>query len=106
MAVKFRQTRSDFAIDGPGAMVASAAWPDCGFALDWGRMAKILIIAGSLLLIIGLVLAWAPWLLSWFGRLPGDIRIERDNGVFFFPVTSMLLVSVVLSLLLALLFRR
>lgn len=69
-------------------------------------MARVLIIAGSLLLFVGLLLAWAPWLFSWFGRLPGDIRIERDNGVFFFPITSMLVVSVVLSVVLGLFFRR
>lgn len=69
-------------------------------------MAKAFIIAGSLLLVVGLVLAWAPWLFSWFGRLPGDIRIERANGVFFLPLTSMLLVSVVLSVVLTLFFRR
>ncbi|MCO6412310.1 MAG: DUF2905 domain-containing protein [Thiogranum sp.] len=69
-------------------------------------MARVLIIAGSLLLLTGLLLAWAPWLFSWFGRLPGDIRIERDNGVFFFPITSMLVVSIVLSVVLGLFFRR
>ncbi len=48
---------------------------------------------------------YAPWLLNWFGRLPGDIRIEGENGKLFIPVTSMLILSVVLSLLLSL-FRR
>lgn len=69
-------------------------------------MGKVLIIAGSLLLIVGVLLTWAPWLFSWFGRLPGDIRIERDNGMLFFPITSMLVVSVVLSVVLGLFFRR
>ena len=69
-------------------------------------MARIFIILGSLLLVIGIALAYAPWLFSWFGKLPGDIRIEREQGVFFFPITSMLLVSIVLSLLLSLFFRR
>jgi len=69
-------------------------------------MARLLIITGILLLIAGLVLGHAPWLFSWFGKLPGDIRIERENGVFFFPVTSMLVVSIVLSLVVSLFFRR
>ena len=43
---------------------------------------------------------------AWFGRLPGDIRIERENAGFYFPVVSMIIVSVVLSLLLNLLLRR
>ncbi|MBX6332383.1 MAG: DUF2905 domain-containing protein [Gemmatimonadaceae bacterium] len=37
--------------------------------------------------------------LSWFGRLPGDIRIERDNVRVYVPITSMILVSAVLSLI-------
>jgi len=69
-------------------------------------MAKALVVFGVLLVIVGLVLGYAPWLFSWFGRLPGDIRIERENGVFFFPITSMLVVSIVLSLIVSLFFRR
>ncbi|MBK7972394.1 MAG: DUF2905 domain-containing protein [Deltaproteobacteria bacterium] len=38
--------------------------------------------------------------LSWFGRLPGDIRIEGEQSRFYFPLTSMILVSVVLSVVL------
>jgi hypothetical protein len=51
---------------------------------------------------------WAGGL-SWFGRLPGDIRIERGNVRIYIPVISMLLVSVAASLLLSIvqyLFRR
>jgi hypothetical protein len=69
-------------------------------------MAKLLIFLGVLLLAAGIVLGYAPWLFAWFGRLPGDIRIERANGVFLFPITSMLVVSVVISLLLSLFLRR
>jgi hypothetical protein len=50
-------------------------------------------------------LAWLGWL-SWFGRLPGDIRIERGGTRIYVPIVSMLLVSVVLSVLLTLLRRR
>ena len=69
-------------------------------------MAKALIVIGNLLVLAGLAAGYAPWLFSWFGRLPGDIRIERPNGVFFFPITSMLVISVVLSVVLSLFFRR
>ena len=69
-------------------------------------MAKLFIVLGIVLVIIGIAIGYAPWLFAWFGKLPGDIRIERENGVFFFPLTSMLLISVVVSLLLALFFRR
>lgn len=43
--------------------------------------------------------------LSWFGRLPGDIRIERDGLRLYVPITSMILVSLVLTLL-SWIFRR
>jgi Protein of unknown function (DUF2905) len=58
---------------------------------------------GALLIVLGL-LAWAG-LLSWFGRLPGDIRIVRDHVQVYVPITSMILVSVVVSLILWLLNR-
>jgi uncharacterized protein HemY len=66
-----------------------------------------LIAVGVMLLILGLV-AWSGGL-SWFGRLPGDIRIETDRTRIFIPITSMLIVSAALNLLLYLflfLFRR
>jgi hypothetical protein len=59
---------------------------------------------GLLVAVIG-GLAWAGWL-SWFGRMPGDIRIERGGTTVFIPLTSMLLVSIVLSAVLALIRRR
>jgi hypothetical protein len=68
-------------------------------------MARWLILIGLVITGVGLALHYAPGLLNWFGRLPGDIRIESENGRFYFPVTSMLIVSVCLSLLLYL-FRR
>src|SRR5690606_42101537 len=37
--------------------------------------------------------------LNWFGRLPGDIRVEKENFKFYFPVTSLILISVLLNLL-------
>ena len=67
---------------------------------------KLIILLGLLLVLLGGVLTWAPGLLGWFGHLPGDIRIERENGAFYFPLTSMIIVSVVLSILINLFFRR
>ena len=62
-----------------------------------------LIIAGLLLVLIG-VLA-SSGVLSWFGRLPGDVRIERDNVRFYLPVTSMVVISIVLSAIIYLVSR-
>jgi hypothetical protein len=57
---------------------------------------------------VGIVLLGAlVWLggLSWFGRLPGDIRIQGQSGTVFIPVSSMIVISVVLSVGLNLLLR-
>jgi len=67
---------------------------------------KLFILIGSGLVLIGLILTFAPGLFGWFGRLPGDIRIEDEHRSFFFPITSMIVVSLVLTLILNLFFRR
>ena len=56
-----------------------------------------LIIGGVCVVVVGL-LFYSGWL-SWFGRLPGDIRYESDNVQVYVPIVSMLIVSIVLSVL-------
>ncbi len=57
-------------------------------------MQKILIILGLITVAIGL--AW-PWISAMpIGRLPGDIVIERNNFTFYFPITTMIIISVVI----------
>ncbi|MDX1499032.1 MAG: DUF2905 domain-containing protein [Woeseiaceae bacterium] len=68
-------------------------------------MAKWLMIAGAALVLIGAALQFAPGLVNWFGRLPGDIRIESGSTRVFIPITSMIVLSLVLTLLINL-FRR
>jgi hypothetical protein len=63
-----------------------------------GSPGPLLVIVGVALVIVGL-LVWSG-AFSWFGRLPGDVRIERDSVRVYLPLASMLLVSVGLSLLL------
>lgn len=58
----------------------------------------MLVVLGLCLVVAGL-LVWSG-ALSWFGRLPGDIRWEGERGRVYVPITSMILVSVVLSVLL------
>lgn len=66
-------------------------------------MQRLLIVVGAVLVIAGL--AW-PWLARLgFGRLPGDIHVERGGWSFHFPITTSLVISAVLSLLIWL-FRR
>lgn len=62
-------------------------------------MGRPLVLVGLGLVVLGVMLSVFPRAFSWFGRLPGDVRTET----VFFPVTSMLVVSGVLTLLLNLL---
>ena len=68
-------------------------------------MPKIIIIVGVVLVIIGVIWMVFPGAFSWFGKLPGDIRYESGNTRVYFPIVTMIVVSVVLSILLNL-FRR
>lgn len=68
------------------------------FAQEFG-FGKSLAIIGIVLALLGLALVGK---LPFLGRLPGDIRIHRDGFVFYFPITSMLIVSAILSLILTL----
>lgn len=63
----------------------------------------LLIFLGLAVVLVGL-LVWSG-ALSWFGRLPGDVRIDRGNVKVYFPITSMILISLVLTLVLNLLRR-
>jgi Protein of unknown function (DUF2905) len=63
------------------------------------RGANLLIAIGAGIVVLGLVLRYFPWLFSWFGNLPGDIKRETENATVFIPITSMLVVSVVGSLI-------
>jgi hypothetical protein len=60
--------------------------------------AKYIIVAGLIIVIIGVIIYFFGDKISWIGRLPGDIRIERDNLKIFFPITTMLIVSILLNL--------
>jgi len=68
------------------------------------ELGKLLVILGTIILLIGLAL-WSGFGGSWLGRLPGDIRIERGNSAFYFPIVTCIIISIALSLILAL-FRR
>jgi len=59
---------------------------------------------GVVLVVVG-GLAWAGWL-SWLGRLPGDIRITSGNTKVFIPITTMIIISVVATVVLSLIRRR
>lgn len=67
------------------------------------EMGKLLVGGGIVMVLVGLAL-WTGYG-NWLGKLPGDIRIERANGGFYFPIVTCIVISIVLSLLMSL-FRR
>lgn len=67
-------------------------------------LGRILVIFGGVITIVGIAL-WSGLGVGWLGRLPGDVRIERGNSVFYFPIATCIVVSIVLTLLMSL-FRR
>lgn len=60
---------------------------------------KFIILIGLAILLAGVLIYFFSGKLHWFGRLPGDIRIERENFKFYFPLTTMLLLSALLNLI-------
>lgn len=63
------------------------------------RIGNLLMLLGGIIVLIGVLVRFAPGLVGWFGNLPGDIRIENENSRVFIPITSMIIVSAALTLL-------
>ena len=68
-------------------------------------MGKFLIFTGIIIIIFGLILIFAPKI-PYLGRLPGDIIIQRKNFTFYFPLVTCIILSLVLTIILNLIFRR
>ena len=73
--------------------------------IQMNELGKLLFVTGLVLAAAGLIL-WSGLGRSWLGRLPGDIHVRGKNTVFYFPIVTCLLLSVVLSLILWLFGRR
>lgn len=69
------------------------------------NIGKLMVGLGVLLVVGGLAFWFFGGKLSWLGHLPGDIRIERENFSFYAPITSMILISIILSVVLSLIAR-
>jgi hypothetical protein len=70
------------------------------------NVGRTLIVAGALLIVLGLLFLVGDRLPIRLGRLPGDIAIRGRHGVFYFPLVTCILLSVILSLVLWLIRRR
>ena len=89
--------------------VADKAWlrlrsQETKLGSDMQEFGKLLVVLGGLALLLGLAL-WSGFGAGWFGRLPGDIRIEREHSAFYFPIVTCIIISIVVSLILSF-FRR
>ena len=82
---------------------------------EWGILGKLFIGIGSIIAVLGVLLLMTDRIsgisnmLGWFGKLPGDVSIKRENFSLYFPLGTSILLSVILSLvfyLLAWIFRR
>jgi len=71
------------------------------------EVGKFIVIIGVVTTFVGFVI-WSGLAPKWLGRLPGDIRIEREHSAFYFPIVTCIILSIVLSLLFSLfsIFRR
>ncbi len=66
---------------------------------------KLLILGGVILVGLGIIWYFFGDKLGWIGNLPGDIKVEKENSGFYFPITTMILLSVIFSLVMALVRR-
>ena len=66
---------------------------------------KYIIIIGASIIIIGVIIYFFHDKLHWIGRLPGDIRVEKENFRFYFPITTMIIFSVLLTVILSVIRR-
>jgi hypothetical protein len=71
------------------------------------ELGKFIVIIGVVVTMVGLLM-WIGIAPKWLGRLPGDIRIEREHSAFYFPIVTCIVLSIVLSVIFSLfsMFRR
>ncbi len=60
---------------------------------------KWVLIAGVIIILAGVIIYFFHDKLHWIGRLPGDIRMEKENFRFYFPITTMILFSLLLTII-------
>ena len=74
----------------------------CNMNSDTG---KYIIIAGVMIVLVGVIIYFFHDKFNWIGRLPGDIRIEKENFRFYFPITTMIIFSLVITVIIRLIKR-
>ena len=66
---------------------------------------KYIIIIGAIIILVGVIIYFFHDKLNWLGKLPGDIRVEKENFKFYFPLTTMILLSLAITLIINLVKR-
>ena len=66
---------------------------------------KYILIAGLLIVVAGIVIYFFHDHFKWIGRLAGDIRIERENFRFYFPISTMIIFSLIVTIIIAIIKR-
>lgn len=72
--------------------------------MDFQGLGKLIIILGISLVVIGLLITFAPKI-PLLGKLPGDFYFKRGNASFYFPLATSILVSVIITIILSVIFR-
>lgn len=62
------------------------------------KYGNMIIIIGLIIIVIGVLIRFTP-LAKYIGKLPGDIRVEKENFRFYFPITTLILLSIIINLL-------
>ena len=68
------------------------------------EISNLVIIIGVIIILFGILMKFTP-ILKYLGKLPGDIRIERENFRFYFPITTLIIISVIINVLIRI-FRK
>jgi hypothetical protein len=69
------------------------------------QLGKYIIVLGIFVIVIGAIVYFFHDKLHWIGKLPGDIRVEKENFKFYFPLTTMILLSLLLTVIMNILKR-
>ena len=78
-------------------VIRSKKFSSCSFANMSSETGKWIIGAGVIIVLIGIIVYFFHDKLNWIGRLPGDIRIEKENFRFYFPIATMILLSLTVT---------
>jgi membrane associated rhomboid family serine protease len=70
-----------------------------------GDTGKYVIVTGAIIVLLGVIIYFFHDKLNWIGRLPGDIRIEKENFKFYFPVMTMIIFSLAITIIIQIIRR-